>query len=375
MNCINRSFLTTCVLFALCVSTCLGHFRPIPMKINTNEKQKSFYYQASNETHLQNIQAITSSGVNAEAYFSFDGKRLSFQAIRSPLGDTHPCDQIYTMNIDGSNIQLVSTGNGRDTCSYFTPDGNNVIYSSTQGGVNGEIGGPCPPIPDMNSGYLWPVYKSMNVYSVNLQTKQVTRLTNTDGYDAETTLSPNGKHVVFTSDRDGDLELYLADLNFTNIRRMTYSPGYDGGAFFSFDSNKLVWRANRPLGDDLTDYLNLLSLGLVAPVDMQIYVMLDINNPYSVVQLTNNNGVNFAPFFLPGDTGVIFSSNMHDPTGGDFQLYTVDLNGNNLQRITYDGSFNYFPMFSPNGQTLVWASNRNTQNPQDMNIMTATWVS
>jgi len=132
--------------------------------------------------------------------------------------------------------------------------------------------------------------------------------------------------LFFTSARDGDLELYTMALDGTDIRRMTYTPGYDGGAYFSFDNSMLTWRANRPRGQGLTNYLNLLQLGLVEPTLMQIMVQ-NVSLAEPPIQLTNNNGTNFAPFFLPDDSGVIFSSNLHDPMGGDFQLYTVGIDG------------------------------------------------
>src|SRR5438552_7036760 len=69
------------------------------------------------EKHLRNVKQLTFGGENAEAYFSADGKKLIFQSTR----DSHECDQIYTMNIDGSDVKMVSTGDGRTTCSYFFP--------------------------------------------------------------------------------------------------------------------------------------------------------------------------------------------------------------------------------------------------------------
>src|SRR6185503_746811 len=83
------------------------------------------------EKHLANIKQLTFGGENAEAYFSSDGKGLIFQSTR----DGRECDQIYTMNLDGSNIRLVSTGNGRTTCSYFYPNGKKILYSSTHLGA------------------------------------------------------------------------------------------------------------------------------------------------------------------------------------------------------------------------------------------------
>lgn len=322
------------------------------------------------ERRLTEIRYLTHSGTNAEAYWSFDSKRLSFQAIRAPYAATHPCDTIYTINADGSNITPVSGPVGRTTCSFFFPDGEWVLYSSTRSG-----GKYCPPAPDMSYGYLWPLNKDMDIYKQDLRNGTILPLVSyPNAYTAEAVISPNGKQIIFTSTKDGDLELYTCDLDGANVRRMTYTPGYDGGAWFSWDSSKIVWRANRPRGTAYTDYKNLLDFGLVSPVNMQIYwQQADLSAP--AVQLTFNNATNFAPAFLPDDSGVIFSSDLHAPNSGNFQLYTVKLDGTGLQQITSEGSFNSFPMFSPDGKYLAWESSRNTKKPGDINILVARWIS
>jgi len=295
-------------------------------------------------------------------------KKLTFQGIRGQLGIVHPCDQIYNMNADGSNVTLISNVQGRDTCSYFLPNGRDLIYSSTM------ADGPwCAPEPDMNYGYIWAVYKNMDIYKVELQSRYLQQLTSEPGYDAESTVSPDGKRIVFTSARSGDLELWTMDLDGTKLRRITYTPGYDGGAYFSYNSKMLTWRASRPTGQDLTNYLNLLNLGLVEPVSLQIFIQ-NVDDGSPPIQLTNFSGVSFSPFWLPDDSGVIFSSNMHDPMGGDFQLYTIKNDGTNLTRITTAGTFNSFAMFSFDGKTLAWASDRNAKTYGDMDIFTAIWT-
>eukprot|EP01111_Echinosteliopsis_oligospora_P013192 TRINITY_DN4668_c0_g1_i1.p1 TRINITY_DN4668_c0_g1~~TRINITY_DN4668_c0_g1_i1.p1 ORF type:complete len:324 (+),score=77.47 TRINITY_DN4668_c0_g1_i1:53-1024(+) len=269
---------------------------------------KPIYLEDGESTHLKDIKQITNGGTNAEAYFSFDNKRLSFQAITGPLGETHPCDQIYSMNIDGSDIQQVSTGKGRDTCSFYYPDGKHMLYSSTM-----AYSSYCAPVPDPDYGYVWPIYKEMEIFQVDLGTGELVQLTDNDAYDAETTISPTGDFAVFTSTRDGDLEIYSMALNGSDVRRLTYTPGYDGGPVISYNGKMVAWRADRPIGQALTDYLNLLELGIVMPTQMELYVLTDVNNPLSVVQLTNNGKVNFAPYFLPDDSGLIFSSSILSP--------------------------------------------------------------
>src|ERR1700758_2693163 len=182
------------------------------------------------EKHLRNIRQLTFGGQNAEAYFSADGKKLIFQSTR----DNVKCDQIFIMNIDGSDQHMVSTGKGRTTCSYFFPDGKKILYSSTHLG-NAE----CPPKPDYSQGYVWAVYPSYDIFTANPDGSDIKQLTNSAGYDAETTITLDGKKLVFTSLRSGDLDIYTMDANGKNVRQLTNEVGYDGGPFWSYDGKQI----------------------------------------------------------------------------------------------------------------------------------------
>ncbi|MCI0625573.1 MAG: hypothetical protein L0387_28665 [Acidobacteria bacterium] len=315
------------------------------------------------EKHLRNLRQLTFGGENAEAYFSFDGKRLIFQSTRAGW----PCDQIYVMGADGSGVQQVSTGKGRTTCAYFLKDGKRFIYSSTHLG-----GSDCPPKPDYSRGYVWPIDKNFDIFLSDSEGK-LTRLTETPGYDAEATVSPDGKKIVFTSVRDGDLELYSMNIDGTGKRRLTYRAGYDGGAFFSPDGRKIVYRASYPADEKAkARYQALLAEHLVEPRQLDLYVMnADGSSP---VQVTNNGAANFCPFFHPDGKRIIFASNVSDPRGRNFDLYLVRVDGAELERITFNETFDGFPMFSPDGKQLVFASNRNARQPGETNVFVAEWL-
>jgi len=135
----------------------------------------------------------------------------------------------------------------------------------------------------------------------------------------------------------------------------------------------LVWRASRPTGENLTNYLNLLSLGIVRPDQLDIYIQ-DVNQFAPATRLTSNNAANFAPVFVPDDSGVLFSSNAGDPTGGTFHLYYVKVDGTGLTQVTTEGHFNAFPMFSPDGKYLLWESDRNAKQFGDIDIFKAEWI-
>jgi TolB protein len=164
------------------------------------------------EHHFKNIQQLTFGGDNAEAYFSFDSKYLIFQRTNPKEGLY--CDQEFIGKVpaygEKFKYKMVSSGKGRTTCGFFTKDGKHIIYASTYLGAD-----TCPPLPDRKkygNKYIWPIYTSFDIFMADRDGTNIKRLTNTPGYDAEGTLSPDGTKMVFTSVRDGDLELYLMDM-------------------------------------------------------------------------------------------------------------------------------------------------------------------
>jgi len=315
------------------------------------------------EKHLANIRQLTFGGENAEAYFSRDGRRLVFQSTRG----AQECDQIYTMNVDGSDVRPVSTGEGRTTCGYFTPDGQQVVYASTHLG-----GKACPPKPDFSRGYVWPIYASYDIFRARLDGSGLVRLTTAPGYDAEATIAPSGR-IVFTSVRDGDMEVYSMDADGANVKRLTNRPGPDGGPFFSYDGSLIAWRGKQ-IADakELDDYRALLQAGLWRPTDLDIFVMNADGT--GARQVTDTGGSSFAPFIHPDNKRLIFASNEHDPNGRNFDLYLINLDGTGRQRVTFNDTFDGFPMFSPDGRKLVFASNRNDAKPGETNIFVADWI-
>jgi Tol biopolymer transport system component len=198
-------------------------------------------------------------------------------------------------------------------------------------------------------------------------------LTDTPGYDAEATLSPDGTKMIFTSMRDGDLDLYIMDLNSYKVKRITSTLGYDGGAWFSADGKKIVWRASRPkTAEEIADYKNLLKQNLVAPTSMEVFIANADGS--DAKQITNYGQANWAPNFLPDSKRIIFCSNQEYSRGFPFNMYLTDINGNGLEKVSRDNGFDAFPMFSPDGKKIVFSSNRNSGETRDINIFIADWV-
>ncbi len=318
------------------------------------------------EDHLANLKMLTKGGQNAEAYLSPNEEHLVFQAS---TGDME-CDQIYTMKLDGSDVRQVSTGKGVTTCGYFMPSGKEVVYASTHLTMAS-----CPPKPDFRKygGYVWPIHDEYEIFATDLEGNNTRNLTNSPGYDAEATISPKGDRIVFTSTRDGDLDLYTMKIDGSDVRRLTKTLGYDGGAFFSQDGSKIVFRAHHITDPKEADaYKKLLAEGVVKPSVMEIYVMNADGS--GLKKVTNYGAASFAPFFHPSGRWIIFSSNLHDPRGRNFDLYMVRVDGSGLTRITYNPSFDGFPMFTADGKKLIFASNRANAARGETNVFTADWI-
>jgi Tol biopolymer transport system component len=316
------------------------------------------------EKHLRNVRMLTDGGENAEAYWSFKEDQLVFQATSGEL----QCDQIFTMNEDGTGKRMISSGKGRTTCAYFLPDDRAILYASTHDFMDS-----CPPTPDRSKGYVWKLYDEFEVYMVDVNGSNLRRVTNNRKYDAEATVSPVGDKIVFTSMRDGDPELYVMSLDGSNQTRLTVEKGYDGGAFFSWDGKRIVFRASRPKTEkDLKDYDELVTHGLVRPTALEIFVMdADGRN---MRQVTNLGKASFAPFFHPDGKRIIFASNVNSKDGRNFDLYLVNTDGSGLEQVTFNDTFDGFPMFTRDGKKLVFASNRFGRKRGETNILVADWV-
>ncbi|MDK3158625.1 hypothetical protein QPK87_18905 [Kamptonema cortianum] len=317
------------------------------------------------ERNLLTLRQLTFGGQNAEAYWNLDATKIVYQT-RQP---EFPDEQIIVMNADGSGKKLISTGLGRCTCSYFSPDGKYIYFSSTHDKNKGAQ----KPI-DMSKGYVWMINPEFSLWRTNLDGSGLTQVLQKPGYVAETTISPDGKFMTFTGAWEGDIEIYRSDLDGKNIRKLTNEHGYDGGPFVSWDGKKIVYRRSTEFANDTErkTYDDLLSQNLVRPSRMDIWIMdADGKNKRRV---TNLGKASFAPFLHPNGKQIIFSSNHHDPKGREFDLFIVDIDGKNLRQVTFTPEFDGFPMFSRDGKKLIFASNRFGSVDGETNIFVADWV-
>ena len=317
---------------------------------------------AAEPQFLSNIRQLTYDGKRAgEGYFSEDGNALIFQSEREP---DNPFYQIYFLDLLTGDTHRVSSGIGKTTCAFFRPGTDEVLYASTHHDPFAKAKQE-EELKFRASGkerrYSWDYDAAMDIFSANRDGSNLTQLTDTPGYDAEASYSPDGQHIVFCSLRDAypknqlspkELkqlevdpayfgEIYIMNADGSNQTRLTDAPGYDGGPFFTPDGQHIVWRHFTPDGSQA-----------------DIYTMrIDGSN---VQRLTDFESMSWAPYFHPSGAYVIFASNKLGFS--NFELYLVDASGRHEPiRVTSTDGFDGLPVFSPDGKRLCWTSNRNSQ--------------
>jgi Tol biopolymer transport system component len=318
----------------------------------SNEPKRSAAEIAKLEgVHLKNVRQLTSGFSRAgEGYFSPDGAKIIYQAV--PEGQSEY--QIYVQDADPkATPKMVSTGKGKCTCAYFHPNGKSILFGSSH--LDPAItSGKAPegkeksPAYSRSERYRWDFDPHMDIFIANPDGSNLTRLTDTPGYDAEGSYSTDGKQIIFTSFRDGDAEIYVMKADGSGAKRITKAKGYDGGPFFSPDGKKIIYRSDRK-GNDL----------------LQIF----INNPEGTAerQLTDNTAVNWGPWFLPDSRHIVYSTSLHGHA--NYEIYLMDTETGKQKRITYAEGFDGLPVFSPDGKKMMWTSKgRNPENTSQLFI-------
>ena len=320
---------------------------------------------------LSNTRQLTFEGRRAgEGYFSADGTKLIFQSERDA---ENPFYQIYLMDLETGDVDRVSPGVGKTTCAWIHPSSEKVLYASThddpqarqkmQAELDFRASG-------QQRRYSWDYDPNFDIYSQDLQSGQRRNLTAIRGYDAEGAYSPDGRRIVFASNRlayreamsseDAErfehdksfmMDLYLMDADGASPRRLTDAPGYDGGPFFSADGSQITWRRFSLDGATAEIYTMELASGVEK-------------------QITRTGVMSWAPFFHPSGEYLIYASNQEG--FANFELYMVDAQGRHEPvRVTFTDGFDGLPVFSPDGNKLSWTSKRSTQNKSQ--IFLADW--
>lgn len=301
---------------------------------------------------LANVRQVTRDCEKAgEGYFSPDGKTIVYQAVR----DGYPFYQIFTQPLAGGDAKRISTGRGRTTCAYFSPDGRRILFASShldpllsETEAQGRKEAEEERQAQRPRRYSWVFDKYTDMFEADHDGNLLRQLTWDLGYDAEGAYSRDGKQIAFCSDRDGDPDIYVMNADGTNVRQLTNARGYDGGPFISPNGQWVVFRSDRKKDHQL-----------------QLYVIgLDGKNE---TPLTDNDGVNWGPYWHPLQPFIIWSGADHSVPNVrpnyDLWLLRYAVDGTTFRvektwRVTDFAGADVLPVFSPDGKQLMWTSTR-----------------
>ena len=308
---------------------------------------------------LPNTRQLTFEGKRSgEGYFSADGKKMVFQSEREA---GNPFYQIYLMDLETGDQERISPGMGKTTCAWIHPDGKRVMFASTHLDAESKAKQDAEikerATPSRVRKYSWDYDEHFDLFEYDLTKKSLKQLTHETGYDAEGDYSPDGKKIVFASnraayarelskeeaerlkiDKQFFIDIYIMDADGTNIKQLTNVPGYDGGPFFSADGKRICWRRFDEKG-----------------MTAEIWTMnADGSDQH---QITKLGAMSWAPYFHPSGDYLIFTTNLNG--FANFELYMVDAAGKHAPvRVTQTDGFDGLPVFAPNGKKLAWTSGR-----------------
>lgn len=312
---------------------------------------------AAERDFLTRVRRVTVDGARAgEGYFSADGSRMVFQSEREP---GNPFYQIYTLDLATGEVERVSPGYGKTTCAFFHPKTGAVLFSSTHHDPE-SLALQKAELDIRASGqqrrYAWDYDPEMDIYVATADDGRLTRLTNVRGYNAEASYSPDGEWIVFSSTRlayEGTLseadaerlkidpayfaEIYRMRSDGSQVERLTQTPGYDGGPFYTPDG-RILWR-------------RFDETGLIADV----WIMNADGT--GARQITDFGSMSWAPYMHPSGRYIFFASNKLGFE--NFEVFIVDTEGTKEPvRVTFTPGFDGLPVPTPDGRTLAWTSGR-----------------
>jgi Tol biopolymer transport system component len=343
-------------LFTLWALTALPAQRPPEKPVAPPDWEKA------ESVHLRNIRQVTRDEAFAragEGYFSPDGRTIIFQAEEKD--SRNPFYQIFTLDLATGKFRRVSNGVGKTTCSFFSPDGRKIIYASTHADPKAESHYAAEQKlreEERKSGkrrrYAWDFDPHFAIYEANPDGSRLKQLTKSDGYNAEGSYSPDGRQIVFCSNRSGEnnLELYIMDRDGSNVRQLTRARGcYNGGPFFSPDGKRVIFRSDRKKKDHL-----------------QLYV-INTDGTGERALTDDLNWVQWGPYWYKDSQHIVYAGADHSVVGRpNYDLFWMNVDTGKKVRLTHAPGADVLPVFSPDGKRLMWTSTRDGRRPAQLYI-------
>ncbi len=275
---------------------------------------------------------------SAEAYYGPDSYHIIAQTqdpdAVAPAHDRAAGGALTWIVSDDGKHKWRVNDHGQDACSYIMPDGKHVVYTSTRDNLD-------MPTGNWSDETEYP--QGAELYMANLDGSNVTRLTDNEYYDAEVSVSPDGSKIVFTRQIDGKLDIWMMNSDGTNEHQITFTDDWQEGApFFLPDNETLTMRAWKrkpkvPGSHEMT-------LMTVFTVD---------TNTGEATPVTTDEWMNWAPYPTPDGEHFVFVRPLKE-NPMNWEVYLGSLDGSDPVRLTYNESFDGFPSVSPDGKKMLF---------------------
>nr|MBN2277165.1 Tol-Pal system beta propeller repeat protein TolB [candidate division Zixibacteria bacterium] len=246
--------------------------------------------------------------------------------------------ELYIADYDGQNERQLTNNGSINLLPRFTPDGEYVYFTSY---MDGEP----------------------RIYMLNLNDNHIDKITDYPGLNTAVSVAPDGKSFACVLSKDGNSELYLLDRKGKIIKRLSYSWAIETAPTWSPDGKELAFTSDRTGSPQIyimdIEFFDLKRLTFSGNYndspcwsprgDRIAFVTRDRNFKICIIDVTGRNfrilteiGDNENPSFSPDGNHIVFSSNRL----GSKELYTMDLFGHNQRKITIGGG-NTNPAWSP----------------------------
>ncbi|MCX6545695.1 MAG: hypothetical protein NTV05_14940 [Acidobacteria bacterium] len=274
------------------------------------------------------VHKIPIPGEAAEGYFSPDSKSMICNAR---MADDKQF-QVYTFKLDGTSVRRIND-KGADACSFYYPDGTKLIWTSTRDNLD---------MPPGNFSDANDYPQGAELYTSDLDGGHVVRMTTNKVYDAEVTVSPDGKWILFGRQVDGKMDLYKMGPDGSGLFQITHTPDWqEGGAQWMPDGKTIIYRAWKIQDQGQRG------------MPMQIFTIRPDGT--GTKQITSEAGTNWSPAPAPDGRHFVFVK-LLPPR--NFEIFMMDIVSGEQRRLTYNDAFDGFPAISPDGHWMGFSSSR-----------------